>query len=96
MLSSNVSELKAQLSEQLRHVKQGETILVTERGLPIARIVPISAEDRWEGDVREAMEAGLLRPGTGAVPDRFWTMPLPADPGATVRAALQAEREGGW
>lgn len=35
-----VRELKAQLSEYLRQVKAGETILITEHGRPIGRIIP--------------------------------------------------------
>ena len=34
-------ELKNKLSEYLRRVKAGETILVTERGKPIGQIVPV-------------------------------------------------------
>lgn len=36
-----VRELKASLSRYLRKVKEGETVVVTERGKPIARIVPV-------------------------------------------------------
>lgn len=36
-----VRELKASLSRYLSKVKEGETVVVTERGKPIARIVPM-------------------------------------------------------
>lgn len=39
-----VRELKSQLSEYLRRVKAGDTIVITERGKPIGRIVPENAE----------------------------------------------------
>ncbi|WP_374687443.1 type II toxin-antitoxin system Phd/YefM family antitoxin [Promineifilum sp.] len=35
-----IRELKSGLSEYLRRVKAGETIVITERGRPIGRIVP--------------------------------------------------------
>lgn len=38
-----IRELKNRLSEYLRRVKEGETIVVTERGRPVGRIVPIPA-----------------------------------------------------
>ncbi len=38
--SIGVRELKATLSRQLQAVRRGESILVTDRGEPIARIVP--------------------------------------------------------
>jgi len=40
-----VRELKASLSRYLGKVKEGETVVVTERGKPIARIVPIAIPD---------------------------------------------------
>ena len=36
-------ELKDRLSHYLRTVRQGETVVVTIRGKPVARLVPISA-----------------------------------------------------
>jgi prevent-host-death family protein len=40
----SVRELKSSLREILRRVKAGESILVTERGTPIARIIPVEPE----------------------------------------------------
>jgi prevent-host-death family protein len=40
MKKANVAELKNRLSHYLSKVKRGETVLVMERSLPIARIVP--------------------------------------------------------
>ena len=37
-----IRELKARLSSYLRRVRAGETIIITDRGRPIGRIVPIS------------------------------------------------------
>ena len=55
----NVRELKTRLSQYLRLVKAGETVEVTERGIPIGRIVPTAApiEDRLEAMAR----TGLLQ-----------------------------------
>ncbi len=51
-------ELKNRLSEYLRRVKAGQTILVTERGKTIGQIVPVkpTVEERLRGMV----EAGLV------------------------------------
>lgn len=91
----SVSDLKAQLSEQLRHVKEGETLLITERGVPVARIMPVDPIDRQEAELRQLLEAGQLRPGSGALDDAFWSLPMPGDPEASVRAALRQDREEG-
>ena len=50
-------ELKSRLSEYLRRVKAGETIIVTERGKPIGQIIPVkpSLEER----LQSMIDAGL-------------------------------------
>jgi prevent-host-death family protein len=42
MKQTNVSGLKARLSEYLAAVRNGETVLVHDRRTPIARLVPVS------------------------------------------------------
>ena len=46
-------ELKSKLSEYMRRVKSGQTIVVTEHGKPIGQIVPVKAslEERMQGMV---------------------------------------------
>ncbi len=53
-----IRELKAQLSRTMRQVKAGETVIITERGEPIGRIVPMptALEDR----LQELVELGLV------------------------------------
>ena len=43
MESVGVRELKDRLGYYLRAVRQGETIVVTARGKPLARLVPVSS-----------------------------------------------------
>ena len=94
--SAAVAELKAQLSRVLSRVKGGEEIIVTERGLPIARIVPIRAGEMGTEQWRDLERQGLMRLGTGRLPKDFSKLPRPKDPGASVRKAVIAEREEGW
>lgn len=37
-------ELKNRLSQYLRRVKAGETVVITERGKPVGQIVPLRAD----------------------------------------------------
>lgn len=55
---AGIRELKAHLSAYLREVKAGETVVVTDRGDPVARIVPVGrpVEERL-GDL---LDAGLV------------------------------------
>jgi prevent-host-death family protein len=45
MSAVGVRELKDRLSSYLRRVRRGETILVTDRGRPVARIIPAGVPD---------------------------------------------------
>ena len=49
-----IRELKSHLSECVREVKSGGEIVVTERGHPVARLIPeaVSIEERMERLVR--------------------------------------------
>ena len=90
----SVSQLKARLSEQLRKVKAGETVLITERGRPIGMMSPLPAECLGE-DLTELVEAGLVRPASRPLDPGFWGQERAADPEGQVRAALLEERKEG-
>lgn len=47
MKHAKVSELKAHLSAYLAQVRNGETVIVSDRRTPVARLVPI--DQRTEG-----------------------------------------------
>ena len=93
MKTAAVSELKARLSQYLNRVKAGQEVLITDRGNPVARLVPIS---RVRRDTMVDMERrGLIKIGSGKLPKDFWLIPKPKDPGGSVLRALIEEREKG-
>lgn len=93
MKTAAVSQLKASLSGYLAAVQAGEEVLVTDRGTPIAKLVPI---DKGASDIPSRLagleKAGLVRIGGGLSPD-FWDLLPGDDPGDRVLQALLAERE---
>ena len=90
-----VSKLKAYLSEYLNQVKAGNEILITDRGKPVARLVPIS-RTKATGEALTRMEKqGLIKLGSGKLPKDFWTMPRAEDPQGLVLKGLLQEREEG-
>ncbi len=54
-----VRELKAQLSKYLRQVKAGHTIVITEHGQAVGRIVP--AEESLDDRLQAMVKAGLAQ-----------------------------------
>ena len=95
MKAAAVSELKAHLSEYLNQVKSGAEVLVTDRGKPVARIVPVAEKSRQRGTLSRMEKNGLIKLGSGKLPKGFWEMPRPEDQQGTVRKALSEERESG-
>jgi prevent-host-death family protein len=94
MKHAAVAELKASLSRYLAGVKAGDEVVITERGKPIAKIVPMPAGGNdEERRLRELESRGLVRLGTGRLPRAFWNMPRASDPAAEIRRALVEERE---
>jgi prevent-host-death family protein len=92
--SAAVAEIKAHLSHFLRRVKAGEEIVITERNVPIARIVPLT---RAADETLRALDRqGLVRIGSGKLPRDFWKRPRGKDEKGLVRAAVAEEREEGW
>ena len=78
MKSAAVSHLKAKLSECLAQVKAGEELIVLERGKPIAKLIPM-VRNGTAGEFADLARAGLIRPGSGALPKTFWKLPRPKD-----------------
>lgn len=87
-----MSSLKAHLSENLRHVKGGETLMITDRGRPIAVVHPFLS---LESELDELVEAGVVRPPKRPLDEEFWDLPRASDPeGSVLRALLDERREG--
>jgi len=96
MKTTGIANLKARLSSYLKLVKTGEEILITERNVAIAKIVPVEALGPDLEALRDLERKGLLKIGSGRLPRNFWKMPRGKDPKASVRSAAREERERGW
>ena len=94
-----VAALKAKLSMYLARVREGEEVIVSDRGRPIAKLVPVLPTDLDDAEMarlRDLERRGLIKLGTMHIPDSFWEMPRPKDPTASVRKAVEEERAEGW
>lgn len=95
MKTAPVSELKARLSEYLNQVKAGMEVLITDRGKPVARLVPIPRSKDLKESLVRMEKQGLIKLGSGKLPKDFWRMDRPDDPQGLVLKALLEEREAG-
>lgn len=89
--SMGVREAKINLSKLLKKAKDGEEVIITDRGKPVARIITISAKPPSVAErVNRAEKQGLLDP---APPKRRKVLPppLPGPPGIAQKY-LQEQR----
>lgn len=92
MKCTDIKDLRSSLRENLEHVKAGESVIVTEKGKPIARIIPIESE---EERMARLVRTGVLRPPLRPLDESFWrlqTEPLAEDPEGLVLTELLRQR----
>jgi prevent-host-death family protein len=90
--AASVVNLKARLSEYLRLVKAGREVVITERGVPVARLMPLDDVERKSSRRLRLAREGSLKPGRGRVPRLLQQAPTGEPTGGAVLAALMAER----
>jgi prevent-host-death family protein len=92
MKTAAIAKLKSGLSEYISIVKSGEEVVVTDRGKPVARIVPIKRDDALiPRHLKELEKRGLVKIGTGVTQD-FLKATRPVDKEGLVLKALLDER----
>src|SRR5579872_2393239 len=98
MKRATISQTKNQLSALLKHVKRGEEVLILERDVPIARIVPVLGVGPRDTTaiLSELERRGVIRTGRKP-PDAKLTTRLGPPPVARgdILSALLADREDG-
>jgi len=94
MLTIGIRELKARLSQVLRDVQQGETVLVTDRGRVVAEL-RLPDASTWSGG---ALPSGLARMAAAGnlrlaepAPDPYPASPV-RSPTGLGRKLLDADR----
>jgi prevent-host-death family protein len=95
MKRATITEAKNGLSALIDRVKAGETILITDRGVPVARLEPAVTAGDDEGRLARLERAGIIRRGRG---DPRWILDRPPTPtigGASVVELLLEDRRSG-
>jgi prevent-host-death family protein len=100
MKAVGVKELKARLSEYLRHVKAGETVLVTERNEVVAELRPARRQPLPAGTLPDQLdllaEAGQITRAGLAKGDWTWQvrgLGLAAGTAQGLLDAVRADRD---
>lgn len=95
MTTVSISELKARLSAFIDIVRDGDDVLVTDRGRPIARLIPVRPTEHEDGRREMLLRSGRLRGPTTTLPKDFFARVRPADAqGHSVTAILDDRTDG--
>ena len=98
MTTASITQAKTNLSKLIKKVRHGESVLILDRNIPVARPVPLAAGSR-EGDeakLAELERRGLLKRGAGKLPRDFFKLPRLKFGKSLVEAVLEERSETRW
>jgi prevent-host-death family protein len=91
--SVSIAELKNHLSKYLTFAKDGEEIVIRDRNLPVAKLVPFSADDSTEEELFLVAAGKIRLPKHSLDLEKILRVPTGRVLGHKVTQALLDERE---
>jgi prevent-host-death family protein len=98
MKKASITEAKNTLSALIDGLKGGSPVLIVDRGRPVARLEPVTADQEGgqDGRLSRLVRDGLVRPRRARPPRSLFSGEPPrADSGASAVDALIKERREG-
>jgi prevent-host-death family protein len=89
--STNIADLRNHLTRYLKEVRAGEEIVVRDRQLPFAKIVPLAHDDEAEDSALVA--SGLMRRAERTLPASFWRVRRPSIERDVAANAVSRDRD---
>ena len=90
-----VAEFKARLSAYLDVVKDGQEVIITEHGRPIAQVTAVRGSRGDAAHRDQLVRNGQMKPPSHGLPKDLLSLPLPADADGHVMTSLLDERNEG-
>jgi prevent-host-death family protein len=96
MKTATITEAKNGLSALIDLVRAGESVIITDRGRPVATLEPVLSTADPTGRLERLQRAGMIRLAAAAPPlDLIRTPPPRPSTGASAVDALLEERRTG-
>jgi prevent-host-death family protein len=95
MRSVNVAELKNSLSKYLTFAKSGEEIVIRDRNLPVAKLVPFAAGEATDEELLLVAAGKMRLPRRQVKLEELLKIPTGTVPGSEATQALLDDREEG-
>jgi prevent-host-death family protein len=95
MRSVNIAELKNRLSTYVTFARGGEEIIIRDRNLPVAKLIPFSAGDASEDELLLVAAGKMRLPEVPLDVDELWKIKTGSVGGSDAIAALLQDRNEG-
>src|SRR5208282_326258 len=95
MRSVNVAELKNRLSKYLTFAKSGEEIIIRDRNLPVAKLVPFTSDDASEEELLLVAAGKMRMPKSPVKVEKLLKIPTGRVARSEAIQALLNERDDG-
>jgi antitoxin (DNA-binding transcriptional repressor) of toxin-antitoxin stability system len=95
MRTVNIAELKDRLSMYVNFARCGEEIIVRDRNLPVAKLIPFNGDANDE-ERRMVAEGKLKLSEEPFDSEKFWKIKTAKVAGNQAVEALLQDREEGW
>jgi prevent-host-death family protein len=94
--TTTLTDAKNKLSSLIDQVRAGETVMILDRGRPVARIEPVGTYPDPSGRLARLERAGVIRIGSAAPPVEMLRDPAPPVKAgvSAVEAVLEERRSG--
>ena len=92
MRTANIGTLKNQLSAYLKFVRNGEEVIVCDRNVPVARILPFHPAEDLDAEEARLVAAGIMTLPKSTKPidwDAFWAIPTGTVSREAAREAIK-------
>jgi antitoxin (DNA-binding transcriptional repressor) of toxin-antitoxin stability system len=96
MKIANIGELRNGLSRFLDYVRAGGRVVIMDRDRPVAEIVPLDRDSSPESQSARLLSLereGIVKRGSGKLPDAQLTGPLPGKTARVLDALLEERRK---
>lgn len=96
MKSESISSAKNRLSALIKRVQRGDSVVITDRGVPVAKLVPVQLGPGVPDRILALAQQGLARL-PAQVPDTAWLdrpRPQPTPGPGAVDLLLEERRQG--
>jgi prevent-host-death family protein len=93
--SVNIAELKNRLSTYVTFARSGEEIIIRDRNLPVAKLVPFSTGEATDEELTLVAAGKMRLPEAPLDLDELWKIKTGRVDSSDAIAALLADREEG-